>query len=78
MLTFNLTDGTKFIKATEYWPIPSLNQLLLPGTKIQLKGKIKFVNQTLHLTADNIRVLGGTVPDISTTEYLIELLQNMM
>jgi hypothetical protein len=77
-MTFNLSDGTKSIKAIEDKTILFKNQkLLLPGTKILLKGMATYTNQTIHLNNNNVEILGGKVPEIGTKKYLLDALQKL-
>lgn len=79
MLTFHLTDGENKIKGMEYQPMNRLKEDdLIPGTKIELVGQIRFVNQVLFLSEANVRVLGGQVEGLNSVDYLIETIQNEM
>ena len=75
LLTIHLSDGSRKIKATEYRHVPSLKKDILPGTKVHLVGKITYSNQTLFLMPENVKVIGGIVPEIGTIEYLIQLIE---
>jgi hypothetical protein len=37
-----------------------------------------FVNQVLFLRPENVKVLGGTVEDLTNVEHLLETTQNEM
>ena len=43
---------------------------MLPGTKIQLVGSIDYNYKTVLLWPNNMKIIGGCVPEIGTTEYL--------
>ncbi len=76
-MTFNLSDGTKSIKAIEDRTIVLNQKLLLPGTKVLLKGMSTYTNQTIHLNNNNVEILGGKVPGIGTKKYLLDALQKL-
>jgi hypothetical protein len=76
-LSFSLSDGTKSIKAIENNTIPFIQKPLLPGTKILLKGMTTYTNQTIHLNKNNVKILGGKVPEIGTKKYLLDALQKL-
>ena len=44
-----LTDGSHFIKAFEYRHINMFDENILPGTKIQICGRITYYNKVLFL-----------------------------
>ena len=79
-MVFILTDGqsNRKVKATENQPIIAINKFLLPGTKIMLKGKVNYINQTIQLHSKNVEILGGIVPGISTISNLINELRKLM
>lgn len=79
MLTFLMTDGEKKIKGVEYEAMKNITENeLMPGTKIELIGPIRFVNQILFLNEKNVRILGGKVDDLTSVDYLIRAIQNEM
>jgi hypothetical protein len=75
MLIIQITDGLKTLKAIEHKPLRSLNESILPGTKIKLKGKILFRLKTLLLSDDNIEILGGNVDCLHEKYSLVNVLQ---
>lgn len=75
MLIIQLTDGSMTIKAIEHKPLRSLNESILPGTKIKLKGKISYRLKTLLISDENIEILGGNVDSLHEKYSLINALQ---
>ncbi|XP_029193551.2 recQ-mediated genome instability protein 1-like isoform X1 [Acropora millepora] len=61
MLLFEITDGTQTLFGMEYQLIPFLKVTTPPGTKIQVVGPVTCRLGALLLTANNVKVLGGSV-----------------
>lgn len=45
-------------------------------TKIELNGPIGFANKVLYLKEANIRILGGQVESLNSSDCVIEAIQN--
>ena len=69
-LILHLSDCSRKLKAKEYRHGTCLNKDMLPGTKIQLIGQINYKYKTVLLWPNNIKIIGGIVPEIGTIEYL--------
>ncbi|CAK8697490.1 unnamed protein product [Clavelina lepadiformis] len=67
MLMMQLTDGVVEVSGMEYTNITCINENMLPGCKIRVKGPIICKRGTLLLAASNIRFLGGDVENLSVT-----------
>jgi hypothetical protein len=77
-LIFRLTDGTKTIKAVEKTILSSIDNVLMAGTKVLLRGPVTYSDHILYLNSENIEVLGGNVPEIGTKEHFIKSLHEII
>ncbi|CAA6660822.1 unnamed protein product [Spirodela intermedia] len=64
LLRLNLTDGHTEVLAIEYTPIPSINEVIVPGTKVLLENKIVVRNGILCLNSKVVRIIGGVVQSL--------------
>ncbi|XP_043278609.1 recQ-mediated genome instability protein 1-like isoform X2 [Venturia canescens] len=64
MLYFLLTDGSQDVVAIEYKPIRFLNDSLLPGYKLLIKGPVACRRGVIMLDETNVDEIGGEVADL--------------
>ncbi|XP_028313065.1 recQ-mediated genome instability protein 1 isoform X2 [Gouania willdenowi] len=64
MLLLQLSDGVQSLEAMEYQSTPSLSDLLRPGAKLLLQGRMVCRLGMLLLGPSNVTVLGGEVEDL--------------
>lgn len=64
LLRFKLTDGHSEITAIEYARIPSIQDDVIPGTKVRLENKAAIHSGIICLTSKVITVLGGVVQSL--------------
>ncbi|KAM0932625.1 putative RecQ mediated genome instability protein [Dioscorea sansibarensis] len=64
LLRFGLTDGHSEVTAIEYSPIPSINEEIIPGTKVLLGSKIPIHSGILCLNSKVVTIMGGLVQSL--------------
>ncbi|XP_078439528.1 tudor domain protein (DUF1767) isoform X2 [Wolffia australiana] len=64
LLRLNLTDGHTEVIAIECSPIPSINEPIIPGTKVLLQSKIPVRNGILCLSSNVVKIIGGVVQSL--------------
>ncbi|XP_039117361.1 uncharacterized protein LOC120253131 [Dioscorea cayenensis subsp. rotundata] len=64
LLRFGLTDGHSEVTAIEYSPTPSINEEIIPGTKVLLGSKIPVHSGILCLNSTVVTIMGGLVQSL--------------
>ncbi|EDV24466.1 uncharacterized protein TRIADDRAFT_56278 [Trichoplax adhaerens] len=64
MLLLTLNDGIRDVEAMEYQPIPELSYKTPIGAKILIIGPVTMRSAMILLDSQNIRLLGGSLPNL--------------